>query len=86
MPSLYDLRLDFSKATSDQKIQFIRAYRKRRETDLAKPATYGAKASVSTSIKTQLQNIGLSPEEIAICKALGLKPKDILALKERTLN
>ena len=83
MPGLYDLRQDFNKLSPVEKMNFIRSYRKRRAEDLSKPATYGKKASAETASITKLKNFGLTSEEIAIAKTLGLKPKDLAILKER---
>jgi hypothetical protein len=84
MPSLYYLRPNFDLLNPVEKQEFISKYRKRRAVDMLKPATYGATASYIQSTNTKLKNIGLTPEEIEICKALGLKPKDILKLKENS--
>jgi len=82
VPNLHSLRPDYHLLSHKEKVLFIRAYRKRRASDLAKPATYGAKATTSQTMQTKLQAMGLTPEEIALAKSLGLKPKDILKLRE----
>lgn len=84
MPILESLRPDFNSLSHDDKVVFLRAYRKRRLEDMAKPPTYGTKARKENNASVRLQNMGLTPEEIELAKALGLKPKDILKLKEQT--
>jgi len=82
MPPLYSLRTDFTLLPMEEKTQFIRRYRKLRSEDLSKPATYGAAASKDKSERTKIQkDIGLTPEEIAVAKSLGLSHKDLKALK-----
>lgn len=83
MPGLEHLRENFNLLSPEDKVRFIRNYRTRRAADLAKPATYGRKNTKSKETVTKYQQLGLSPEEIEVCKALGLKPKDIIALKEQ---
>ena len=82
MPILESLRENFNKLDPEAKVNFIRAYRKRRAEDMAKPPTYGSTASAKKNESIRLQNMGLTPEEIELAKTLGLKPKDILRLKE----
>lgn len=84
MPSLYSLRPDFNLLSFPDKQAFIRAYRTRRQLDMAKPATYGTAASKTKSENIKFQNLGITKEEIAIAKALGLSIKDIKMLKAAT--
>lgn len=81
MPSLYSLRPDYNLLSYEDKVLFTRAYRTRRQSDLAKPATYGTEAAKTKSENIKFQNLGVSREEIAVAKALGLSIKDIKMLK-----
>lgn len=72
---LEDLYQDFSKMSSEEQASFISSYRLRRATELA--STTPLKLSTA-KIKTKVE---LSDEEKAIMKLLGLKQKDVLALR-----
>ena len=84
MPTLETLRDNFDTLVPEDKVTFLRKYRKRRYEYLAKPPTYGYKAASERNSNIRLQNLGLTPEEVQLAKALGLKPKDILRLREAT--
>jgi hypothetical protein len=86
MPSLYSLRPDFAKLSYEEQTLFIRVYRKRREDDMLKPATYGTEAAKAKAENIRFGNTGLTPEEISIAKALGLSVKDLKILKANRVS
>ena len=74
---LHQLYENFGEATPEKQQEYIAAYRLRRAQDMEKPSTFKKKrASVSTTPKPVL-----SEEEKMLAKLLGLKQKDILALR-----
>lgn len=81
MPSLYSLRQDFHKLNPEKKLTFLEAYRQRRAIDLQKPSTYGVNKAKKIEEDIQIQAIGITPEELALAKTLGLTKKDLLKLK-----
>jgi hypothetical protein len=76
---LENLYLNFGKSTSEQQAEYIAIYRLRRATDLEKTPTSSKKKSSVTRSKIDLS---LTDEEKAVMKMLGLKQKDILALRD----
>lgn len=73
---LENLYENFGTATPEAQLAYISLYRLRRAEDLAKPSTDRRKSSVLSQAK-----IVLTEEEKLLCKLLGLKQKDILALR-----
>lgn len=73
---LENLYENFSKAIPERQVAIIAAYRLRRAEDMAKPSTYKVKKKAVSSAK-----IELTAEEKVLAKLLGLKQKDILALR-----
>ena len=76
---LENLYPNFGKASPESQLAFIASYRLRRAEDLAKPSTYKRERQT-----TQTTKIELSEEEKVVMKLLGLKQKDILALRATT--
>jgi hypothetical protein len=74
---LENLYKNFATSSIEEQMLFIRDYRLRRSIDLDKPSTYKSK-SVKTS---KIDVSGLTEEEKKIMKLLGLKQKDIVALR-----
>lgn len=70
---LHDLRPSFSRMNSIEQRQFISDYRTRRYNELA---------TVSVSCRAKSQALGLTPEEKALIKRLGLRQKDVLELRK----
>ena len=77
---LHQLRQNFSQLDAAGQTLFIQEYRARRYLDMQKTPTYGK----TKKKPTKMEAMGFTPEEVAIAKQLGLKPKDILALKQLT--
>jgi O-glycosyl hydrolase len=74
---LENLYPNFGKSPPEEQQKFMVEYRLRRSTDLAAiPPT-----SKKSTVKTSKIDISLTDEEKAIMKMLGLKAKDIAALK-----
>ena len=82
MPILESLKDNFDELVPEDKVVFLRKYRKVRYADLAKKPTYGYAAAAERNANIRLQNLGLTPDEIKLAKTLGLKPADILRLRE----
>jgi hypothetical protein len=76
---LEDLYENFGTATPERQAEFISAYRLRRAEELAKPATTSKRRMTTSSVNRS--KIDLSDEEKALMKMLGLKQKDMLALR-----
>jgi hypothetical protein len=72
---LENLYLNFGEASPEMQALFIASYRLKRAQDMEKPSTYKKKV---VSIKVRLE---LTEEEKVVMKMLGLKQKDILALR-----
>ena len=75
---LKDLFENFGKASSEQQLAYIISYRIKRSQDLEKILSVKKKQSAKTS------KIDLSEEEKALMKLLGIKQKDIIALRNST--
>ena len=73
---LEDLYENFGTAAPEAQLAYVSLYRLRRAEDLAKPSTYRRK-----STRTVQSKAALTEEEKLLCKLLGLKQKDILALR-----
>jgi len=76
---LEDLYTNFGKSPPEEQLKYIAEYRLRRATDLA--AIPSTKKSPAKKSKIDLSGIELTQEEKAIMKMLGLKQKDIAALR-----
>jgi hypothetical protein len=77
---LENLYLNFGTGSSEEQAKYISEYRLRRAQDLERVPT-SKKKSVSTKSKLEL-----TEEEKVIMKMLGLKQKDILALRSMTVE
>lgn len=74
---LENLYPNFGRATPDEQAKFVAEYRLRRATDLETIPKVKSKTS------TPKVTLELSEEEQALAKLLGLKKKDILALRSQ---
>lgn len=72
---LNQLYENFGEATPERQREIIAAYRFRRAEDMFRPSAY-KKKTPSTRVK-----IELTEQEAFVAKVLGLKPKDIIALR-----
>ena len=72
---LENLYPNFGQIPPEEQLAYISLYRFKRAEDMSKPATYKRKKVVKTKVE-------FSEEDKALMKLLGLKPKDLLALKE----
>lgn len=72
---LEQLYENFGKASPEQQAAFMSAYRLRRAEDMSKPASYKKRKSAHVA-KPELTD-----EEKLLAKLLGLRQKDILALR-----
>jgi hypothetical protein len=79
---LSQLFKNFGTSTPEEQAEFIALYRLRRAEDMEKPSTY--KKKLSASPKKTVEKLTLSDEEKALMKLLGLKQKDILAMRAVT--
>lgn len=77
---LEGLYQDFSRMSPEEQASFISSYRLRRATELASTTPLKLPAA---KIKTKVE---LSDEEKAIMKLLGLKQKDVLALRNNNVT
>jgi len=77
---LENLYLNFGTSSPEAQAEYISAYRLRRAQDLEKIPTPKKKGG---SVKTRLE---LTDEEKTIMKLLGLKQKDIFALRATSLE
>jgi hypothetical protein len=75
---LENLYVNFGKSPPEEQARYIAEYRLRRSTDLAAAPPTSKK---STVIKSKFDVSALTAEEKAIMKMLGLKAKDIAALR-----
>ena len=76
---LSQLYKNFGTASPEEQAEFISAYRLRRANDLATtPANKGRKLTTGMVLK----KLVLSEEEKLLMKLLGLKQKDVLAMRE----
>ena len=76
---LENLYENFGTATPERQAEFISAYRLRRAEELSKPATTSKRRMTTSSVSRS--KIDLSDEEKALMKMLGLKQKDMIALR-----
>ena len=77
---LENLYENFGKASPEDQARYITEYRLRRAEDMAKPSTYPKKKGVKKSTKSKTK-IVLTEEEKALMKLLGVKKKDMIALR-----
>lgn len=75
---LENLYINFGKSPPAEQAKYIAEYRLRRSQDLAAIPPTSKKSSV---IKSKIDVSDLTPEEKAVMKSLGLKMKDIAALR-----
>lgn len=76
---LSQLYKNFGTASPEEQAEFISAYRLRRASDLATtPSSKEKKLTAGTALK----KLVLSEEEKLLMKLLGLKQKDVLAMRE----
>lgn len=73
---LEDLYTNFGRMNPAQQAEFVFTYRQSRNLDLAKPSTFRKKAS------TTQKTAPLTEKERVLMSLLGLKRKDIMALRE----
>lgn len=78
---LEQLYFNFGDALPEEQLAFISSYRLRRAQDLEKSVPSKKKTTTSTKIKLEL-----TPEEKMIMKMLGLKQKDVIALREAKIT
>ena len=76
LESLYP---NFTKSPPEIQLQILSAYRQKRAVDMAKPNTYRVKA-------LSIAATALTDEEKIIMKLLGLKKKEVLALRQMKGN
>jgi hypothetical protein len=72
---LENLYTNFGKSSPEEQAKFVAAYRLRRAMDLDTPI------KTKTKTSTPKQNIELSEAELTLMKMLGLKKKDMFALR-----
>lgn len=77
---LENLYSNFADQSSEEQIAFVIAYRQRRAEDMSRLVSTKVKGKKSTSGKESI--IDLSDEEKTLMKALGLKKKDMIALRQ----
>ena len=75
---LENLYSNFGLATPEKQAEYVTNYRLRRAEDMAKPSTWPKKKAASKSRKAAIQ---LTEEEQTLMKLLGLKKKDVVALR-----
>ena len=76
---LGQLYKNFGKSSPEEQAEYVAAYRLRRAADLATtPANKERKLTAGTVLKKLI----LSEEEKLLMKLLGLKQKDVLAMRE----
>ena len=76
---LSQLYKNFGKSSPEEQAEFISQYRLRRATDLEiTPTIRGRKPTTGTVVK----KLVLSEEEKLLMKLLGLKQKDVMAMRE----
>ncbi len=78
---LENLYLNFGTSSPEEQAAYISSYRLRRAEDMAKPSSMKKKPGKAVSTK-----VTLSDEEKAVMKLLGLKMKDVIALREAVID
>ena len=76
---LSDLYKNFGTSSPEEQAAFVAWYRIKRATDLLAPSTFKERKPSTSSAQKKLT---LSDEEKALVKLLGLKQKDIIAMRE----
>ena len=79
---LENLYENFGRAAPELQAQYITSYRLRRAEDMDKPPTWPK--TKKTAAKSAQAKIVLTDEEQTLIKLLGIKKKDILALRSLT--
>jgi hypothetical protein len=74
---LENLFKNFSTSSTAEQLEFLVSYRLRRAEDMEKPSTFRKKKAPSTASAKPT----LTEEEKLLMKLLGLKPKDLIALR-----
>lgn len=78
---LHDLRVDFMLLNETEQRESIANYRTLRQRVL-EAVLPKKRAKKSTKKQTSFEELGLTPEEEAIAKALGLTPKQVLSMRK----
>ncbi len=76
---LENLYENFGEASPEEQAAYIAIYRLRRAEDLAKPSTYPKKKKTTRTRKVPAKP--LTEEEKTLMTLLGLKKKDVVALR-----
>jgi hypothetical protein len=79
---LENLYENFGTATPERQAEFMSEFRLRRAEELSNPATTSKRRMTTSSVNRS--KIDLSDEEKALMKMLGLKQKDMIALRATT--
>lgn len=77
---LEDLYKNFGESSPEEQAQYIADYRLRRAEDMSKAPTKTKRKTASPTDKKS--KIDFSEEEKALMRTLGLKQRDVLALRE----
>ena len=77
---LENLYENFGLATPEAQAEYITNYRLLRAEDMAKPSTYNKKKSTSSTATPKVK-LQLTEEEQTLMELLGLKKKDVVALR-----
>jgi hypothetical protein len=81
---LEQLYKNFGLASPEEQAEFISAYRFKRASDLSSSSTV-QKKQLTTS-NTSTSKLALSEEEKLLMKMLGIKQKDIIAMRQVSLT
>lgn len=81
---LENLYENFGLVSYEKQLDFISLYRLKRAEDLRGPSTYPKRKSTKSTVKRSKIDLSLTDEEKALIKMLGIKQKDILALRAIT--
>lgn len=79
---LEELYPDFSTALPEVQLHLVARYRQRRAEDMAKPNTYKVKKKKKPKKKAVNLATQLTENEKVLMKTLGLKKKQILAMRK----
>ena len=82
---LEQLYKNFGLASPEEQAEFISAYRFKRASDLSSSSTV-QKKQLTTSSNTSTSKLALSEEEKLLMKMLGIKQKDIIAMRQVSLT
>jgi hypothetical protein len=78
---LENLYENFGTATPERQAEFMSEFRLRRAEELSNPATTSKRRMTTSSVNRSKIDLSVTPEEKALMKLLGLKQKDIAALR-----